>query len=144
MPLVVVERLVPGSPRSAYELAKDMESYPQFMKDVVSLRVLQRDGAVQRSEWVGRLQGKLLRWIEEDTFDDAALTIAYHQVEGDLKRFEGMWRFLPDGESTRVSLSVDFDLGIPMLSGLLDPVARLVIRKNCEDMLAGMRTRLGG
>jgi len=144
MPLVLVQRVVPGAPESAYALAKDMESYPQFMKDVVSLRVLERRGAVQRSEWVGRLQGKLMRWIEEDTFDDAALTISYRQTEGDLKKFEGMWRFLPEGGGTRVSLSVDFDLGIPMLAGLLDPVARLVIRKNCDDMLAGIGARLAG
>ncbi len=144
VPLVVVERVVPGSPDAAYALARDMESYPQFMKDVVSLRVLERTGCVQRSEWVGRLQGKLLRWTEEDTFDDAALTIAYRQTEGDLKKFEGLWSFVPEGEGTRICLTVDFDLGIPMLAGLLDPVARLVIRKNCDAMLAGIGARLKG
>lgn len=143
MPVVLVARVVPGAPESAYALAKDMESYPEFMKDVVSLRVVRREGNVQWSEWVGRLQGKHLRWVEEDTFDDAAMTISYRQTEGDLKKFEGKWQFVPEpGGGTRVSLSVDFDLGVPMFAGLLHPVAGAVIRKNCEAMLSGLSERL--
>ncbi len=142
MPRVAVEAIVPGPPEDAYALASDMESYPSFMKDVISLKVIERQGNVQVSEWVGRLQGKPLRWTERDEFDDEAHTITYRQIAGDLKRFEGQWTFTPDGSQTRVQLTVEFDLGIPMLSGLLDPVARLVVKKNCEDMLAGMRNRL--
>jgi coenzyme Q-binding protein COQ10 len=144
MPMVVVEAEVPGPPARAYELAKDMESYPQFMKDVVYLKVLERDGNAQVSEWHGRLQGRILRWKERDVFDDASHTITYRQIEGDLKKFEGAWRFEPleGGSRTRITLTVDFDLGIPMLAPLLDPVARLVVKKNCEDMLAGMKAKL--
>ncbi len=143
MPRVVVEAVVSGSPARAYDLAKDMESYPEFMKDVVSLKVLEREGDAQISEWHGRLQGKVLKWKERDVFDDARHTITYHQTEGDLKKFEGAWTFEPaGGDATKITLSCDFDLGIPMLAGLLDPVARLVVKKNCEDMLAGIRSKL--
>lgn len=143
MPLVVVQTVVPGPPERAYALAKDMESYPEFMKDVVYLKVLERQGDAQISEWHGRLQGKVLKWKERDVFDDARHTITYHQTEGDLKKFEGEWTFEAVGDgTTRVQLTCDFDLGIPMLSGLLDPVARLVVKKNCEDMLAGIRAKL--
>ena len=142
MPLVCVERFVAGPPEAAYALAKDMESYPQFMKDVVELRVLERDGNAQVSAWVGRLQGKLMRWKERDVFDDQHRVITYRQVEGDLKKFEGDWRFVAEGQGTRVSLSVDFELGVPMLAGLLDPVARLVVRRNCEAMLEGIKARV--
>lgn len=143
VPYVLVEAVVDGPPERAYHLAQDMESYPKFMKDVISLKVLERDGCVQVSEWVGRLQGKPLRWTERDAFDDERHTITYHQIAGDLKKFEGQWRFEPAGQGqTRISLSVDFDLGIPMISGLLDPVARLVVKRNCEDMLAAMQRQL--
>ncbi len=142
MPTVMVQAQVPGAPRAAYELAKDMEAYPRFMKDVVYLKVLQREEYAQVSEWHARFQGKILRWKERDVFDDKALTITYQQTEGDLRKFEGQWTFQGEAGGTRIALSVDFDLGIPMLAPLLDPVARLVVKKNCEDMLAGMRAQL--
>jgi len=144
MPLVAVETVVAGPPERAYALAKDMEAYPRFMKDVVYLKVLERTGDSQISEWHGRLQGRILRWKEQDVFDDAAHTITYHQTEGDLRKFEGQWRFEPVPGGTRVHLTCDFDLGIPMLAALLDPVARLVVRRNCQDMLTGIAAQLAG
>jgi ribosome-associated toxin RatA of RatAB toxin-antitoxin module len=144
VPLVVTDAVVAGPPERAYALAKDMESYPRFMKDVVYLKVLSREQDAQLSEWHARLQGKILRWKERDVFDDAAHTIRYAQTEGDLKRFEGAWTFEPTPEGgTRITLSCDFDLGIPMLSALLDPVARLVVKRNCEDMLAAIAAQVG-
>ena len=140
--LVVVETMVAALPEQAYALAKDMESYPQFMKDVVSVRILSEEPGSQTTEWRARLQGKILRWTERDVFDDAACTITYHQVEGDLKRFQGAWGFEAVPGGTRITLSCDFDLGIPMLAGLLDPVARLVIKRSFQEMIAALGARL--
>lgn len=142
MPFISAETTVDGPPAAAFALAKNMEDYPRFMKDVVYLKVLERDDSSQISEWHARLQGRILRWKERDVFDETALTITYQQTEGDLKRFEGAWSFVPAGEGTKITLTVDFDLGIPMLAPLLDPVASLVVKRNCQDMLAGMRQQL--
>jgi ribosome-associated toxin RatA of RatAB toxin-antitoxin module len=142
LPFIRCEAVVPGEPRRAFELASDMESYPRFMKDVVSLRVLEREPGAQISEWQARFQGKILRWKERDVFDEAALTIRYNQTEGDLRKFEGAWTFEPTPDGTRVTLTCDFDLGIPMLSSLLDPVAKMVVRKNCEDMIAAVAAQI--
>jgi len=139
---VMVQEVVPGPPAVAFALGADMESYPQFMDAVKSLKVLQRNGNVQKSAWAALFQGKLIRWIEEDVFDEVAHTITYHQLEGDLKTFQGIWRFVAEGEGTRISLTVEADLGIPMLAGLLDPVARLITKRNCESMLSGIKARL--
>ncbi len=142
MPFVACEAVVPGEPRRAFDLASDMESYPRFMKDVVALRVLEREPGAQLSEWQARFQGRVLRWIEREVLDEAGLTIRYNQTEGDLSKFEGAWTFEPAPDGTRVTLTCDFDLGIPMLAPLLDPVARLVVRKNCEDMIAAIAAQL--
>ena len=142
MPFIQVETSVDGPPEAAFALASNMEDYPRFMKDVVYLKVLEHDGDSQISEWHARLQGRILRWKERDVFDEATRTITYQQTEGDLKRFEGAWRFEAAGTGTKITLTVDFDLGIPMLAPLLDPVATLVVKRNCQDMLAGMRQQL--
>ncbi len=142
MAVVTVETHASGPPQRAYDLACDMESYPRFMKDLISVEVLERRGSSQLTAWSGRLQGRVLRWKEQDDFDDGSLVIRYRQTEGDLRRFEGEWSFVADGDGTRIALRVDFEVGIPMLAGLLDPVAAVVIRRNCRDMLEAMRQRL--
>ena len=142
VPFVRSEITVAGPPAAAYALAKDMESYPQFMTNVLELRVIERSGNSQVSAWTGKLQGKKFHWKEYDEFDDANFTITYRQIEGDLKKFEGQWSFIPEGSGTRIILTVDLDLGTPMLAGLLDPVARLVVKRNCDAMLAGIKRRI--
>ncbi len=142
MAVVTVDTHAPGPPRRAYDLATDMESYPRFMKDLISVEILERDGRSQLTAWAGRLQGRVLRWKERDEFDDAHCVIRYRQTEGDLRRFEGEWSFVAEGDGTRITLSVNYEVGIPMLAGLLDPVAGVVIRRNCRDMLEAMRQRL--
>lgn len=65
-------------------------------------------------------------------------------TEGDLAKFEGEWTITPVGSGARVRLTVDFELGIPMFASLLNPVATMMIRRNCEQMLAAIKRRVEG
>lgn len=47
----------------------------------------------------------------------------------------------PPGGST-VSLHVDFDIGIPLLAQMLNPVAADALRENAAQMLAALERRL--
>ena len=142
MPFVETTTIVKADREKAYRLASDMESYPMFMKDVQSIRVLERGDGWTITEWKTSLQGRPISWKEKDTFDDRNYVIEYRQIEGDLKKFEGRWEFTEVPEGTLIRLTVDFEIGIPMFSGLLDPVAKVVVKRNCESMLAGMKAKL--
>ena len=144
MPHVESTIRVKASPAKVYEVAKDMESYPQFMKDVVSITTLERGDHSTITRWVTRLEGKTLKWTERDEFDDDNFIIRYTQIEGDLKKFEGAWYFEPEGEETKVTLTVDFEFGIPMVAALLHPIAKVKVRENCEMMLKGIQAKLEG
>ncbi|MHB1127040.1 MAG: type II toxin-antitoxin system RatA family toxin [Bacillota bacterium] len=143
MPFIEVSKNVPSSPDEAYKMAKDMESYPTFMKSVDRITTLERGENHTITKWEARLQGKKMVWTERDEFDDAQLRIDYKLVEGDLKKFEGAWTFAPSGEGTQIKLTVDFELGLPMFATLLNPIATLIVRQNCEEMLVGMEQQLG-
>ncbi len=144
MPYVEASTVIKGTPQAVYALAKDMESYPQFMEDLVSLKVLEREGNQTVTAWAGRLQGKVLKWTERDTFYDDVPRINYRQLSGDLKKFEGDWRFESAGEGCKVTLTVDFELGIPMFAAMFNPLAKIVVKKNCESMLQGLKRRIEG
>ncbi len=142
MPHVEVTEVVKGDPNQVYELAKDMESYPKFMEDVESVTVIERTAHSTITSWVTKLQGKTIKWKERDVFDDENRVISYCQTEGDLKKFEGKWTFEEVPEGCKVTLSVDFELGIPMLAGLVNPVATMTVRKNCQSMLQALKAQV--
>ncbi|MCL5942099.1 MAG: SRPBCC family protein [Actinobacteria bacterium] len=108
--------------------------------DVVELKVEERGEGWTVTRWVTKLQGKLFKWREKDEFDPPA-RISYKQIDGDLKKFEGDWVFEEAGGETRVTLTVDFEFGIPMIGALLNPVAKLKIRENSEKMLDGIKKK---
>ncbi len=136
--------VIKGDPVRIYELAKDMESYPQFMESVESVKVIERRPNETVTEWAAWLKGKLFKWRELDVFDDQKPGIHYSQVSGDLKKFEGDWIFEPASEGCKVTLTVDAELGIPMFAAMLDPIVKIVLKQNCESMLKSMKERIEG
>lgn len=124
-----------------YALAKDVERFSEFMPDLDSVRVLERDGNRTVTEWAGRAQGRRIRWIEEDVWDDDAHVCTFRQREGDFDRYEGTWRFETHADGSRTVLVVDFDLNVPLIGALLSNLVSMLMRKNCENMLSALRGR---
>ncbi len=139
MPEVVRTIVIEGEPRAVYELAKDMESYPSYMPDVESVKVVSRTPNTTVTEWVTDIDGTPFLWTEEDRFDDQGLRIDYALVEGDLDQFEGTWTFQALEGKTEVRLSVNYDFGLPELTELIGPTLHEKVGENCEMMLAGMK-----
>jgi ribosome-associated toxin RatA of RatAB toxin-antitoxin module len=139
VPEVVRKIVIEAEPRVVYELAKDMESYPSFMPDVESVKVVSRGPSSTVTEWVTDIDGTPFLWTEEDRFDDEALRIDYNLTEGDLERFEGSWTFQKVDAGTEVCLSVNYDFGLPELTNLIGPTLHQKVGENCEMMLSGMK-----
>ncbi|MEW6661536.1 MAG: type II toxin-antitoxin system RatA family toxin [Bacillota bacterium] len=142
MPYIEVTKGIDATPEIVYDLAKDMESYPKFMESVEKVETLERGDGYTITKWHTKLQGRPVVWTERDVFDDVAKRIDYSLVQGDLKKFEGAWTFQPHGDGTQVKLTVDFELGIPMFAALLNPIAVMTVRQNCESMLEAMKKQL--
>ena len=143
MPYVEVRLPVASEPATIYPIIKDMEKYPQFMSDLVSVEVLERTAHTTTTRWVSNVDGRIIRWTEMDLFDDEKQHISYKQTEGDLKKFEGEWVLteLPDG-TTEIMLTVDFEFGVPMIAGLLNPLLKKKVRDNSMNMLKAIKERL--
>lgn len=142
MPYVEVTRVLPAPQEEIYRVLADMSRFPEFMPDVLSVEIQEREGNRAESAWVTRLKGSTFRWVEEDIFDEESGRIRYRLLRGDLRRFEGEWILMPAARGTAVTLTVDFEFGIPMLAGLLNPVAKIMIEKNVTGMLEGLERAL--
>ena len=136
--------VIEGRLDDVYALAKDMEGYPAYMPDVESVKVISREADRTVTEWETNVDGTPILWTELDIFDDSNHTITYRLVEGDLDKFEGMWSFEETTEGTRVTLTVDYDFGIPELTSLIGPTLEEKVGENSAMMLSGMKRRIEG
>jgi coenzyme Q-binding protein COQ10 len=137
---VVESTIVVDAPaRDVYELAKDQARFPEFMPDVESVAIIEKDGARVVSRWKTLVEEAPIEWIEEDLFDDEALRVDYRLLEGDLDKFEGTWRFEDGDGRTHVTLVIDFDFGVPTLAELIGPTLHKKVRENAEMMLAALK-----
>ncbi len=125
-----------------YALAKDVEAFPSFMPDMESITVLQREGTRTVTEWVGVVQGRKVRWVEDDEWDDTRHACTFRQREGDFTKYEGTWTFAASGGGTETTLAVDFELELPLAGALLSNLLKVLVRKNLESMLMAMKARL--
>lgn len=123
-----------------WEAVVDIERYPQSMENVRTVTITREHSATHReSAWSVILQGSILQWEEADELDPKARIITFHQLSGDLLRFDGRWLVEPCNErASLVHFRVSFEIGIPLLADMLNPVAQRSLRENCIDMLRGI------
>jgi ribosome-associated toxin RatA of RatAB toxin-antitoxin module len=93
---------------------------------------------------VGLVQGRKIRWIEEDHWDDDAHLCTFRQREGDFTTYEGTWAFEAVPEGTRTTLNLTYEMDLPLAGALLSNLLRVLVRKNLESMLAALKRQLEG
>lgn len=142
MPYIEVGVIVKAPMDAIYPILKDMERYPEFMPDLVSVKVLERQCSETITHWVSNIDGLTIQWTERDVFNDETMHISYCQMEGDLKKFQGDWILTPLVQGTEIKLTVDFEFGVPMIAGLLNPILKKKVRINSENMLKAIQRRL--
>ncbi len=144
MPVIESDLFVEAPPDIAFAVAKDHDAYKSYgITDLITARTVEPEDADGNTltEWVWNLKGARIRYLEQEWHDAKNLYIRFTQTKGDLKKFAGEWWFTPEGTGTRFKSRVEFDLGIPMLSGLLDPVAKLVLRGTIEALVKAIKVR---
>lgn len=135
---------IAAPPDAVYAVAKDVEKFPEFLPDVDSVKIIERDGPRVVSEWVGVVRefNRTIRWTEQDDWDDAARRCLFRATKGDWDRYQGEWTFAPEGDGTRVRLALDFEINVPLIGPLIRRVLAKLVKNNCDRMLAAIRGRV--
>ena len=129
-----------------FALARDQESFPQFMPDVESVAISERSEGGSRtvSDWVAVASDFKLkvRWTEEDLWDSAAHTLRFQQLKGDYTAYGGTWTWTEESPGvTRFDSAIDYDLEIPLIGALLKAVVARLMRDNTQKILEAIKTR---
>ena len=111
-------RILPYTCEQLFDLAADIESYPEFLPGWVEARVLERSGNHLRVEQ--RLGLKLVPLPFTTTaFLDRPQTLSIHSSDGPFRFLQIEWRFEPAGPGhCRVLL----DFNVQLRAGLLERV----------------------
>jgi ribosome-associated toxin RatA of RatAB toxin-antitoxin module len=140
---VVIETVVPAAHGEAdadevFAKIKDFGQYPKYTDAVREVVITTRaDGAVD-SQWSVNFRNGVLCWSERDWIDDATRGIKFTQLEGDFERFEGTWQVDAEAADVTVRFTADFDLGMPSLAAIIDPIAERALRDNMQAILRGL------
>lgn len=145
MPRIELSAQINAPLERVYAIAKDVESFPQFMADLKSLVVLERspDGSRTVTEWVGYVpQFRLnVKWTEEDIWDDQAKTCHFKQLKGDYDRMVGEWRFTESNGGTEFISILDYEFNVPLLGPLVQKVVQHLVKQNLQGVLNGIKAR---
>lgn len=141
MPIVTAEVNIAASPERVYQLAKEVERFPEFMPDVESVEVLSREGSATLTRWVGKVKefNRTIHWTEQDRWFDEEMRCEFEQTEGDFSLYRGTWEFRPDQGGTFVSLHLEYDYHVPLIGSLLQRVIFNKMKQNCQNMLDALK-----
>ncbi|MGC4048115.1 MAG: SRPBCC family protein [Armatimonas sp.] len=146
MPRVEGHVLIRAGRDSVIAVARNNESFPEFMEDVQSLNVLSKseDGKTITTEWVGIIPrfNKKIRWEQEDTWDLDRGTCRFRQIMGDFDEFSGVWGFTEEEPGlTRFDSMIDYRLEIPLVGALIKSVIQKTMENNIESTLRAIKKR---
>jgi ribosome-associated toxin RatA of RatAB toxin-antitoxin module len=139
MPQITMEMEIDAPADRVWRTVIDIERYPDSMSSVRWVRLLEDNDSARRSKWSITLKGSILEWEETELLHHDDLVLEFHQLAGDMEQFDGAWRLTPrPAGRTHVALTIDFEIGIPLLAEMLNPVAQRSLRENCAEMLLGI------
>lgn len=129
-----------------FALARKVEDFPDFMPDVKTVEVRERrDDGYTKTYWeaIAKIQRivKVIRWEEEENWDVEKLSCTFAQTRGDYKHYKGGWKFEDAGDATRVELTVDYDLGLPLIGPLIRRLLDKIMKENCDSMLKALKEK---
>jgi coenzyme Q-binding protein COQ10 len=137
---------IKGSLKEVYALAKDIYSYPEFMPDIKSIKVIERseDGRRIVSEWAGIVREfrAVVQWTAEDIWDDETYTCKSSLVKSNYYTYEGQCKFIDLGDCTRVESEIEVDCDIPRIRKHVKGFVAKKMKQNLDNMLASIKARV--
>lgn len=142
MPIVQAIVEIEAPLETVFDIARDIEAFPEFMPDVQEVEVLERgDDGRQVSRWVGVVKEfkRTITWTEEDYWDEVSHVCTFKQTEGDFSVYQGEWRFMEGEGVTRVELELEYEYDVPLIGALIKNLLKKKMQENCDNMLAAIK-----
>jgi hypothetical protein len=140
-PLVLVSAHHPSlPPEDAFEILRDFHRHALLSDAVRSVELEEGPDGSLISRWEVNFRNGILVWSEFDTFDASTNTVRFERRDGDPEDFTGSWsaHLDPSGPGCMLKFEANFEIGIPTLSEMLEPLAARTLRENVIQTLRGI------
>ena len=128
-----------------YEIARDVESFPEFMEDLQSLTVKERSGDGNRTvtEWVGLIREfkMTVKWTQEDIWNPAAHRDDFRMLKGDMDSMSGYWQFTAEDGGTRFDSVVEYEYNVPLIGPMIKALIRKKMEQNLDAQMRAIKAR---
>ena len=142
MPTVEVCNIINADRGKVFEVIKNMEIFPKFMRDVKTVKVLEYFENRIVTEWVTNVDGVPIQWIEEDIFNDREMSCNFKTLKGDYK-YDGVWKVASlKKNKTRLSILVNFDWQIPNFEKFIGYILEKKARNSLRSMLNAIKKKV--
>jgi ribosome-associated toxin RatA of RatAB toxin-antitoxin module len=143
MPVVETSTWIDAPLDRVYKIAQETESYPDFIKDVQSVKVVERTGNRLVVDYVGVVPtfNIKIRWRQEETWDDATHSSQFKQLEGDYDKMNGSWAFREEKGGVRFDQHLDYEYNVPTIGPLIKKVIQTLVVKNLENIGEAIKAR---
>lgn len=139
MPAVRVRvRVEGGEPAKALGEVTAFRRWPELSDAVESVRIEADGDAASRSHWEVHFREGLLKWSQRDRVDLERGICTFDLIEGDPLVFNGSWTAEAAGGGCVLEMDAEFDLGMPSLSHVLDPMAVEALEDTVESVIRGL------
>lgn len=119
-----VTRLLPYTPDQLFRLIGDVERYPEFVPWIISMRTWNAREAGEGVETLDAEAGVGFSFLKERFSTRVRRNAVNHQIDvglisGPFRKLTNRWRFIAEGEGSRVEFDIDFQFKSRLLEGLL-------------------------
>ena len=119
-----VTRLLPYTPDQLFRLIGDVERYPEFVPWITSMRTWNARDAGDGVDTVDAEAGVGFSFLRERFSTRVRRDTENRQIDvgllsGPFRKLTNRWRFIPEGEGTRVEFDIDFQFKSRLLEALL-------------------------
>jgi ribosome-associated toxin RatA of RatAB toxin-antitoxin module len=134
----ISSRLAERDPATVLRLVTDFEQWPRASDLVCAVEVERQPDGTEISTWEVVFGHGLLRWSERDWLELEENRARFELIEGDPHHFDGVWHVALADAGSIVTFDADFDLGMPSLAHVLDPIAVQAVEEAVESVLRGL------
>jgi hypothetical protein len=124
--------------REGLRLVADYRNWPEASESVRSVVVEPGENGASTSFWEVAFRGGLMKWSEADNTDLDGLVHTFDLIEGDPHGFSGTWTAEQVDGGCELRMDADFDLGMPSLGHVLDPVAIEALEDAVVDVVRNL------
>ena len=140
MPRIEVSVNIKRPKREVYKVIRDMEKFPNFMRDVKSLRIVKRVSDEHFiTLWEIEIDGAPVNWKEEVFFDGSGSLVKFSMMEGSYKKYHGAWLLEDSRYGTKLTMRVELDWGIPILEKYVGKALETKARRGLLGMIQAIK-----